>query len=235
MLLAVDSIGKPVAIKTIRPFIKETADAAIVADLEDGLVRESQIQSAFCHEGIVHIIEYGIDDVLGICVVMDYIPGETLRSRTANGPLPPEEIFQLADQILQTLEVLHTPSQTYPYGIVHRDVTPKNILLVKDRFPKLGDFHMARIIQDPIFNDGQQDLRNDHRIDVRTDLYLFGRTFYEMVTGAVPRIIDINLIDPLFLPYFQKLVAPDIDQRFSSASLARTDLQLVKRRYNHSS
>ncbi|MBK6407716.1 MAG: serine/threonine protein kinase [Holophagales bacterium] len=127
-----------------------------------------------------------------VFLTMEDVEGGSLRDRLAAGALPLEETLRIAGEILEGLAVLHG------LGIVHRDVKPGNVLLAADGSVKLADFGLARhfeadetratatdaIVGTVEYLSPEQALGGD--LDGRTDLYSFGITLWEMLTGGVP-------------------------------------------------
>ena len=101
----------------------------------------------------------------------------------------------MIDQLCQALTVTHAQ------GVVHRDIKPANVLMTRDGVPKLTDFGLAR--QESV--DGGQTragavmgtldyMPPEQRVDAakadsRSDLWSLAATFYQMLTGEVPRVI----------------------------------------------
>ncbi|MBK9966574.1 MAG: serine/threonine protein kinase [Holophagales bacterium] len=127
-----------------------------------------------------------------VFLTMEDIEGGSLRDRLAAGALPLEETLRIAGEILEGLAVLHG------LGIVHRDVKPGNVLLAADGSVKLADFGLAHrfeadetratatdaIVGTVEYLSPEQALGGD--LDGRSDLYSFGITLWEMLTGGVP-------------------------------------------------
>lgn len=126
-------------------------------------------------------------------LAMEFLRGETLATRLATGPkLSVPEAMRITAMVLDGLEALHRR------GIVHRDVTPQNILLCEDGTVRLMDYGIAadaRSLQhDPSSEEwtwgtpaymAPEQVRNE-RTDARTDLYSLGIVLYELLTGSVP-------------------------------------------------
>jgi Tol biopolymer transport system component len=130
-------------------------------------------------------------------LVMEYIPGVTLKDRIAGGPLPEKEIAHLGLQLAEGLAAAHLR------GVVHRDLKPGNIMITPDSRVKILDFGLAKLA-DPL---GRTD-RKDHSttsqpgagtlaymapeqlcgkaIDHRADIYSAGTVLFEMATGRHP-------------------------------------------------
>jgi tetratricopeptide (TPR) repeat protein len=127
-----------------------------------------------------------------VFLTMEDVEGGSLRERLAEGAPPFEETLRIAGEILEGLAVLHG------LGIVHRDVKPGNVLLAADGSVKLADFGLARrfeadetratatdsIVGTVEYLSPEQALGKD--LDGRSDLYSFGITLWEMLTGGVP-------------------------------------------------
>jgi hypothetical protein len=136
---------------------------------------------------------------------MEYVEGETLATRLAKGPLPVDHAIAVATQIAAALDGAHRA------GIVHRDLTPANVMLTKAgpdlRWPvhvKLLDFGLAKLRQPVVALSTEATRAADLTMpgtmlgtvqymapeqlegkdtDARTDIFAFGAVLYEMVTG----------------------------------------------------
>ena len=126
-------------------------------------------------------------------VVAEYVKGETLARRLASSPRPSaSEAARIAVMVLGALEELHRQ------GIVHRDVTPQNVMLCEDGTVRLMDYGIAGRERErgaeewtwgtPAYMAPEQ-VRNEPG-DPRTDLYSLGAVLYEMLTGSAPFVGD---------------------------------------------
>jgi len=126
-----------------------------------------------------------------IYLVMEYLPGGTLRSHLqTHAPLPVMEAARIAAEVCKGLAAAHAK------GIVHRDVKPENILLTEDGHAKIGDFGIAHVphamggytLTRTGFQPGTllymspEQIRG-HPVDGRSDVYQIGTLLYEMLTG----------------------------------------------------
>jgi serine/threonine-protein kinase len=128
--------------------------------------------------------------------VMELLEGESLADRVARGPLPPQEVVQIARQLGEALAAAHDR------GVIHADVTPSNALVVKTDDPnvihvKLVDFGLAELAgegmrdENPEFVLGTpayispEQLRGLAATD-RSDQYGLGAVLYELICGHPP-------------------------------------------------
>ncbi len=155
--------------------------------------REAKIAAKLSHNNIVNAIDAG--EVGGnFYFVMEYIEGETVKDMLEKGKIFDEKTA--SEIILAVAEALQHANQR---GLIHRDVKPENILLTKDRLVKLADLGLARLTSDekwamseagmaigtPYYISPEQ-VRGQVDVDIRTDIYSLGATFYHMVTGRPP-------------------------------------------------
>jgi hypothetical protein len=106
-------------------------------DDEAEVLREARLAGGLQHPNVVTV-----HDVLrrsgSILLVSEHVAGGSLQQRLAEAPPEPEEALDIADGVLAGLEAIHA------LGIVHRDLTPGNVLLRPDGLPKIADFGIAR-------------------------------------------------------------------------------------------
>ncbi len=134
-------------------------------------------------------------------LVMDYIDGKTLeqyQQDAGNGPLPEADVLRWAKQIASVLSYLH--SQHPP--IIFRDLKPSNIMLTTDGQIKLIDFGIARVFAPGRSRDTQvlgtpgfapPEQYGKAQTDARADVYAFGCTLYQLLTGYDPGTTPFNL------------------------------------------
>jgi alpha-tubulin suppressor-like RCC1 family protein/serine/threonine protein kinase len=179
------SLGRDVAIKVVRP--RFHSDSESVARL----AREARTVAQLEHPNIVSL--HAVKQLTnGLALVMQLIPGMTLKGALARGALSPTEAEQVLRDIARALAYAHRA------GVVHRDVKPENIFLdeITGR-ALLSDFGVARSIEEnteltatgtaigtPTYMSPEQ-IDGGH-LDGRSDLYALGMVGWEMLSGQRP-------------------------------------------------
>ncbi|MCX5746204.1 MAG: serine/threonine-protein kinase [Proteobacteria bacterium] len=127
-----------VAIKVLLP---ERAEPA----LERALIREATIGGALAHRNLVAVLGLGTADG-AYYVVMEYVDGGDLASQLRDRTLPPPLALHVVGEVARGLAHLHaaTDARGLPLGLVHRDVSPANVLVSTTGDVKLGDFGVAK-------------------------------------------------------------------------------------------
>lgn len=175
---------RTVAIKMLRDDI--AGDPEAVARF----VNESRAVYMLSHPNIVAIHDVSVETEHKY-LVMEYIDGVSLRAyMDKRGRLPAREVIAYTEQILMALEHAHSK------GVVHRDIKPQNIMLLKDGTVKVMDFGIAKLpdadtatISDKTVGTVyyiSPEQANGTASDARSDLYSLGIMMYEMTTGKLP-------------------------------------------------
>jgi eukaryotic-like serine/threonine-protein kinase len=167
--------------------------------------REAQAASALNHPNICTVYDIGEYDGNAF-IAMEFLDGRTLKHLIEGRPLQIAQLLPIGIQIADALEAAHAS------GIVHRDVKPANIFLLKNGTAKLLDFGIAKMTPDSRaerprseqvaakqpqeltgtgvalgtapYMSPEQVRRED--LDRRSDLFSFGVVLYEMATGVQP-------------------------------------------------
>jgi eukaryotic-like serine/threonine-protein kinase len=177
--------GMRVAIKVLHP------ELARVDDLRSRFLREGYIANMVHHPGLVRVLDDDIDDDGSTFLVMELLDGLTLSAEwVASGHvLPLARVAAIVDALLDVLDAIHAA------GIVHRDVKPDNVFLVRGGPLKVLDLGVARIlIESRLTASGQivgtpefiapEQARGDVRaITARADIYSVGAMMFVLLTA----------------------------------------------------
>jgi formylglycine-generating enzyme required for sulfatase activity/tRNA A-37 threonylcarbamoyl transferase component Bud32 len=211
-------LERPVAIKVIR---REAFPPEQLERTLKRFEREAKALARLSHPNIVKVHDFGEYEGSPY-VVMEYLPGGTLKGRMGQA-IPWQEAAKLLIPVAQALHYAHQR------GILHRDIKPSNILIAGTGEPMLTDFGIAKIIDTqethtltgtgvgigtPEYMAPEQGLGQE--TDARADLYSLGIIFYELVTGRKPYTADTPMAvvikhvnEPLPNP---RLFSPDLPE-----------------------
>ncbi len=240
-------LNRYVAVKILK------GELAADQDLRRRFHDESQSVAMLSHPNIVAVYDVSqVDD--REFIVMELIDGITLKQyiNKRGGCLNWRESLHFTTQILQALKHAHSR------GIIHRDIKPQNVMVLRDGSVKVTDFGIARstnsqatMTQDAIGSVhyiSPEQAKGSH-IDARSDIYSAGVVLYEMLTGRLPfegdnpvsvAIQHINSIPvsprelnpdvPVGIEQIaMKAMAPTPDRRYRSAEDMLNDLDAFRR------
>ena len=158
-------------------------------ELRKRFLAESHAVAMLSHPNIVSVYDVGHSDELEY-IVMELVDGVSLkRYMQYKEILPYNEVLEISTQISKALAHAHSR------GIIHRDIKPQNIMLLRDGLVKVADFGIAAL-QNDIDTPANQAVGSVHYIapeqarggaaDGRSDVYSLGIVMYEMLTGKLP-------------------------------------------------
>ena len=195
--------SKTVAIKTILDLF--AADEEFVRLF----IGEAKLVADLVHENIVQVYDLGLSEGRYF-IVMEYVEGITLEAFVRmhldeEMPLPAELGAFIASRVCRGLEYAHrrTDCDGRPLGIVHRDISPKNILLNFEGVVKITDFGIAKarevMEQDEELLAGRLEYMPPEQAarkptDGRSDLYALGVVTHELLTGKQPSQGTVSLL-----------------------------------------
>lgn len=180
-------INRLVAIKTIR--FGETGDDSEIKPIKERFFKEAEAVGRLSHPNIVTVYDVGADHDLSY-IAMEYIEGRDLTRYCKKGSLlPAKTVLKIGGIIGQALDYAHGQ------GVVHRDIKPGNIMLLKNGLIKITDFGIARIISSsrtrtgiimgtPTYMSPEQ--LAGKRVDGRSDIFSLGVVLYELLAGEKP-------------------------------------------------
>ena len=152
--------------------------------------REAQLGASLNHPNIVSVFDIETDDE-NVLIVMEYVPGGTLKDALARGPLPRDAAFKLLRGVASAIDYAHE------HDVVHRDVKPANILLDADGRAKLADLGIATAAEVTSITStgavlGTASYMPPERLDgdpggVPADIYALATVAYETLTGRKAR------------------------------------------------
>jgi len=159
------------------------------ADFKRRFCAESQAVAMLSHPNIVAVYDVSHSDEVEF-IVMELVDGITLKQyMSKKGALSWKEAAHFSKQIARALYHAHAR------GIVHRDIKPQNVMLLKDGTIKVADFGIAAL-ENEVHEDKGQAIGSIHYIapeqargenpDARSDIFSLGVVMYEMLTGTLP-------------------------------------------------
>ena len=239
-------LGRDVALKVLK---KEFAEDP---DIRKRFSIESRAVAKLSHHNIVSVFDVGSEDGTDY-IVMELIEGITLKQYLQRkGHLSWEETIFFAEQVARAL--MHAHSR----GIIHQDVKPQNVIILRDGTAKLTDFGIAsfaaaqetRVVQEAIGSVHyiSPEQAKGSKIDYRTDLYSLGVMMYEMLTGKLPfegetalqivmqHINEVPIIPSAFVPGIPKgmddivmhAMSAHISRRYESAEKMYEDMEVLR-------
>lgn len=176
------TLNRLVAIKVLKE--EFATDSGFVSKFK----MEAQSAARLSHPNIVSVYDVVDEEDLHY-IVMELIEGVTLKSYIEQkGVLENKEVIGIAIQVASGIAAAHEQH------IIHRDIKPQNMIIARDGSVKVADFGIARAVSTQTLNAtavgsvhyiSPEQARGGY-CDERSDIYSFGITIYEMVTGRVP-------------------------------------------------
>lgn len=238
---------KDVAIKRILPHLSQ--DSRFV----ELLITEAKTLSELRHRNIVQIYDVGLNDDGQYFLVMEFVDGldladlfDAYEHKRARPPL--DVCLYIGAEVCEALDHAHAARDADGnlVGLVHRDVSPSNILLSRSGEVKLTDFGIAKRMEEMTGHGGVRgkfayispEQANNQHVDGRSDVCSLGMVLFEMISGerlfsALPDFDALKMVrghqipelgsvatdvDPGLEAVIMKAVAPDPADRYQSAS-----------------
>lgn len=212
--------------------------------------QEARAAASLVNRHIVQVYDVGREDPDIHYMIMELVPGETLRSKLdREAPLAVENALSIASQVSQGLEAAHAQK------VVHRDIKPQNILISNDGTVKVTDFGIAyAATSGTLVNTGSllgtvqylsPEQARGKLVGPQSDLYSLGIVLFEMLTGKLPfeadspigvaikhlqdEAPDIRSLRPEIpepvVKIVQRALSKDPAERYQSAKAMQQDIQ----------
>ncbi|MDB4864710.1 protein kinase, partial [Pirellulaceae bacterium] len=212
-----ERLNRKVAIKRI------LGKAAASSKAVKRFLIEARAVAGLSHPNLIEVYDYGYS-AEGPFLIMEYVSGGSLLDRSrAEGALSPDIAVDLFTQLCDGLAKAHSA------GITHRDIKPANILVTEDDIPKLTDFGLAKdegadmsmtatgaVMGTYDFMPSEQ-REGIHLTDHRSDLWSLAATFYQMLTGKSPKVINLHSVPESLQPVLAKALEESPADRYQSA------------------
>ncbi|MDB4508442.1 protein kinase, partial [Akkermansiaceae bacterium] len=184
---------------------------------------EAKAMARLNHPNLIGVFDFGdVDEMLFI--IMEHVKGKALYYSIHEKAIDPPIAIKLISKISRGLAHAHGE------GILHRDIKPANILLDMNADPKIGDFGLAR----PLDNDGAEGVvfgtpgytapevySRQHPVDQRSDIFSVGAMLYELLKGLAPEegaTSMVTSLDPRLDAILAKATHHNPDQRYTDVS-----------------
>lgn len=259
-MMGMEGFQKTVAIKRILPHLTDNDEFVTM------FVDEAKLAAQLNHNNIIHIYDLGKID-RSYYIAMEYIEGRDLRSilqhcRERKVTLPVPLSLYITTLLASALDYAHRKRdfENRELGLVHRDVSPQNVLIANEGTIKLCDFGIAKAASKAShtragalkgklqYMSPEQAWGKD--IDHRSDIFSLGLVLYEMLTGEKVFAGDseLSILEQVRNPKLaapgqqhpgisadidrivMRSLEPDRDRRYQSARDLQRDLELVLRR-----
>jgi tRNA A-37 threonylcarbamoyl transferase component Bud32 len=192
-------LDRQVAIKTLHAALGKNPN------LERLFMHEARTIAKLRHPNIVTVYEFGATSFLDTSLtymVMEYLPGETLRAKLKRERLPVEQVVEITRQIASALDYAHA------HGVVHRDLKPGNIIFSEQQ-PVIVDFGLAQLVEMSASRETAQDVVSSgslagtptymapeqtlgKAVGPASDQYALASIVYKMLTGR-PAYVETSL------------------------------------------
>ena len=242
------SLDRPAAVKILQENYANNAEFVV------NFIKEARSAAKLNHPHIVQAYAVGEDEGI-FYFAMEYIDGETMKAVLKREKvLATDKAVTIIQQIAEALDCAWKEQK-----LVHRDIKPDNIMLTKNGRAKLADLGLSRVAGDVDDEDEDEVMGTPQYIspehltgapmDVRSDIYSLGATFYQFVTGRFPyegntateiakKHIEGNLVAPIIVnpkvpeavsQIIVKMMKKDVSERYQDAEELVEDLRMFRR------
>jgi eukaryotic-like serine/threonine-protein kinase len=184
-------LGSQRVIKVVHPHISGNTDA------KDRFLREARAATKIQHQNVATLHDFASLPDGAHYMVWEFIAGENLAQRLrARGPLPPRQAVRITLQALRGLDAVHRA------GIIHRDISPENLMITAEDEVKIIDLGVAKVEDTDAVSSTRTGIfvgklryaapeqlgfiPEGEKIDARADLYAMAMVLVELLTGRPP-------------------------------------------------
>lgn len=243
------SLDREAALKVLSSTYANNAEFVV------GFIKEARAAAKLNHPHIVQAYAVGEDEGL-YYFAMENIDGTTMKQILDKKKIiPVDEAVQIIQQIAEALDYAWAEQR-----LIHRDIKPDNIMLTKNGKAKLADLGLARVAGEKDDMESEDEVMGTPQyispeallgepMDVRSDIYSLGATFYQFVTGKFPfngnsasEIAKKHITDPLIPPIevnpkipqavsdvIVKMMEKDPNNRYQDAEKLVEDLRNIRK------
>jgi len=181
-------IGRTVAVKILVEPASQDPEA------RDRFLAEARTAAKVTHENVISIYDFGVDDAMGLFMVMEFLQGEDLRQAIKNG-----HTGDLASKLRIALQIARALDFIHKNRIIHRDIKPENVHINAAGVVKLMDFGIAKsedlsrtqpgyVLGTPYYMAPEQ-VRGE-QLTSQVDVYAFGVLLFELLSGQKVFVAD---------------------------------------------
>ena len=234
-LMGAEGFARGVAIKRVLPgYAQDSAFAAM-------FIREAQLSAKFNHPNVVSVLDFDRDPDHGLFLAMEMVEGRDLSDLLQTGLLPFPVVVFLVSEILRGLGYAHNlpPDASGVQGVIHRDVSPHNVLVSWEGAVKVSDFGIAKargaatsasasmmIKGKPAYMSPEQ--ANGKPLDGHSDLFSVGVMLWEMLVGR-PLFAGGTMHEMFAALFFSPIPSPRQERPEVPEDLAAITLRLLAR------
>ncbi len=242
------SLDRPAALKILQDSYANDAEFVV------NFIKEARLAAKLNHPHIVQAYAVGEDEGV-FYFAMEYIDGETMKSVLRREKvIPVDQAVTIIQQVAEALDCAWKEQK-----LVHRDIKPDNIMLTRKNQAKLADLGLSQVADDGDDEDSDEVMGTPQYIspeqltgapvDIRSDIYSLGATFYQFVTGRFPfegrngneiarKHLEAELVPPQQVnpdvpeavgQIICKMMKKNVNERYQDAESLVEDLRVLRR------
>ncbi|MGC4107833.1 MAG: serine/threonine-protein kinase [Thermomicrobiales bacterium] len=209
-------------------------------ELRERFAREVRILSSLSHPSVIPILKHDLDahEPWFTMPIAAHDLGVSVEQHT----LSDDDKRRIFSQVLSGVQYAHSK------GVIHRDINPSNVLMMKNGRICVSDFGLSRNLQTHSANltavmtgrgtagyVAPEQWQDAHNVDFRTDIYALGGLLYFMTTGVQPLFYEITLVPVMYRKIVDRCRQNNPDDRYSSVALLREDFEVIWTHFDNES